>query len=330
MRFLYKRREFITRLGGAALAWPLAARAQRPKGLVIGYLNSISNDAKELAAFRQGLADLGFIEGQNVAVLYRYADGQYERLPGLAADLVAQQVDVIVTLPSSPAALAAKQATSTIPIAFMLGADPIRLGLVSSYNQPGSNVTGINIAPETLLAKRFELLNDFAPKSASFAVLINPKNKFFATTEARVANEAGKKLDRKIVFLNASTEAEIASRFEETATKNVGGLIVSFEAVFLELSEQIVSLANRFKIPAVYPTRQFTESGGLMSYGPNMLVSHRQLGAYVAKILKGTHPVDLPVVTPTTYDLVINLQTAKALGLSVPQSLIVSADEVIE
>ena len=316
-----KRREFISLLGGAAAAWPATARAQRPKGLVIGYLNSISNNAEELAAFRQGLADLGFIEGQNVAVLYRYADGQYERLPALAADLVAREVDVIVTLPSSPAALAAKQATSTIPIAFMLGADPIRLGLVSSYNQPGANVTGIDIAPETLLAKRFELLNDLAPKPASFAVLINPKNKFFATTEVRVANEAGRRLDR---------EAEIANRFEEIATKNVGDLIVSFEAVFLELREQIVSLANRFKIPAVYPARQFTESGGLMSYGPNMLVSNRQLGAYAGKILKGTHPVDLPVMTPTTYDLVINLKTAKLLGLTVPLTLHAAADEVIE
>jgi putative ABC transport system substrate-binding protein len=325
-----RRRDFIQGIAGSAAAWPLAARAQRPKGLVIGYLNSISNNAEELAAFRQGLADLGFIEGQNVAVLYRYADGQYERLPALAADLVAQQVDVIVTLPSSPAALAAKQATSTIPIAFMLGADPIRLGLVSSYNQPGANVTGIDIAPETLLAKRFELLNDLAPKPASFAVLINPKNKFFATTEARVANEAGRRLDRKIVFLNASTEAEIANRFEEIATKNVGGLIVSFEAVFLELREQIVSLANRFKIPAVYPTRQFTELGGLLSYGPNMLVSNRQLGAYAGKILKGTHPVDLPVMTPATYDLVINLKIAKLLGLTVPLTLQTAADEVIE
>ena len=324
-----RRRDFIQGIACSAAAWPLAARAQRPKGLVIGYLNSISNNAEELAAFRQGLADLGFIEGQNVAVLYRYADGQYERLPALAADLVAQQVDVIVTLPSSPAALAAKQATSTIPIAFMLGADPIRLGLVSSYNRPGANVTGIDIAPETLLAKRFELLNDLAPKPASFAVLINPKNKFFATTEVRVANEAGRRLDRKIVFLNASTEAEIANRFEEIATENVG-LIVSFEAVFLELREQIVSLANRFKIPAVYPARQFTESGGLMSYGPNMLVSNRQLGTYAGKILKGAHPVDLPVMTPITYDLVINLKTAKLLRLTLPLTLQTAASEVIE
>jgi putative tryptophan/tyrosine transport system substrate-binding protein len=325
-----RRRDFITLVGGAAAGWPVVSRAQQPKGPVIGYLNSISNNAGELAAFRQGLADLGFIEGQNVTVLYRYADGQYERLPALAADLVAQQVAVIVTLPSSPAALAAKQATSTIPIAFLLGADPIRLGLVSSYNRPGANVTGIDIAPESLTAKRFELLNDLVPKRVSFAVLINPKNKFFGTTEVRVANEAARTLDREIVFLNASTEAEIANCLEEIATKNVGGLIVSFEAVFEKSREQIVSLANRYKVPTVYPTRQSTELGGLLSYGPNMLVSNRQLGAYAGKILKGTHPVDLPVMTPTKYDLVINLKTAKLLGLTVPLTLQTAADDVIE
>jgi putative tryptophan/tyrosine transport system substrate-binding protein len=284
---LVKRREFITLLGGAAAAWPRAARAQQPKGPVIGYLNSITYNAEDLAAFRQGLADLGFIEGQNVTVLYRYADGQYERLPALAAELVAQQVGVIVTGSSSPAALAAKRATSTIPIAFLLGADPIRLGLVSSYNRPGSNATGIDVAPESLTAKRIELLNDLAPKPASFAVLINPKNQFFGTTEMRMATEAARTLDREIVFLSASTEAEIANCFEEIGRKNVGGLIVSFEAVFAQLSEQIVSLANRFKVPAVYPLRQYSEVGGLLSYGPNMPLAHRQVGAYAGKILKG-------------------------------------------
>jgi putative ABC transport system substrate-binding protein len=256
-----KRRQFIALLGGMA-AWPPAARAQPPKGPVIGFLNSITYNAEDLAAFRQGLADLGFIEGQNVTVLYRYADGQYERLPALAAELVAQQVGVIVTSSSSPAALAAKRATSTIPIAFLLGANPIRLGLVSSYNRPNSNATGIDVAPESLIAKRIELLNDLAPKPALFAVLINPKNQFFGTTEMRMATEAARTLDREIVFLNASTEAEIANCFEEIATKNVGGLIVSFEAVFAQLREQILSLANRYKVPAVYPLRQYGEVGG--------------------------------------------------------------------
>jgi putative tryptophan/tyrosine transport system substrate-binding protein len=297
---------------------------------VIGYLCSISNDAEILASFRQGLADLGFIEGQNVAVIYRYADGQYDRLPALAADLVSQQVDVITTEPSSPAALAAKRATSTIPIVFHLGTDPIGLGLISSYNRPGANVTGINVAPETLTAKRFELLNDLVPKPAPFAELINPNNTFFEKSEVRVANEAAKTLDREVVFLRDGTEADIPDAFEEIARKNVGGLIVPLEAVFEKLRSQIISLAARYKVPAVYPTRLFAEAGGLLSYGPNLLASHRQVGAYVGKILKGAHPADLPVMTPTTYDLVINLKTAKALGITIPQALLVAADDVIE
>jgi putative tryptophan/tyrosine transport system substrate-binding protein len=326
-----KRREFITLLGGAATAtWPLAARAQQPKRPVIGFLNSITDNAEDLAAFRQGLADVGFIEGQNVMVLYRHADGHYERLPALAAELVAQQVEVIVTVSSSPAALAAKRATSTIPIAFLIGADPIRLGLVSSYNRPGSNATGIDVAPESLMAKRIELLNDLAPKPGLFAALINPKNQFFGTTEMRMATEAARTLGREIVFLNASTEAELANCFEEIATKNVGGLIVSFESVFAQLREQIVSLANRYKVPAVYPLRQYSEVGGLLSYGPNMPLAHRQVGAYAGKILKGAHPADLPVMTPTKYDLVIHLKTAKLLGLTLPLTLQAAADEVIE
>jgi putative ABC transport system substrate-binding protein len=325
-----RRRDFITALGAAMASWPRAVGAQQTKMPVIGYLSSVPSDAEALAAFRQGLADLGFIEDQNVMVLYRYADGQYERLPVLAVDLVARQVDVIVALPSSPAALAAKQATSTIPIVFSIGADPIGLGLVSSYSRPSTNVTGINIAPESLTGKRFELLNDLVPKSVLIAELLNPNNKIFSASEVKVANEAARKLDREIVFLNASTEAEITNAFDEIAKKKVGGLIVSFEGVFVNSREQIVSLANRYKVLTVYPTRQFTELGGLLSYGPNLLVARRQVGAYVGKILKGTRPADLPVMTPTTYDLAINLKTAKALGIAIPQSLLVTANEVVE
>jgi putative ABC transport system substrate-binding protein len=324
-----RRRQFITLLGCAA-ASPIVAQAQQPKIPVIGYLSSVSKEEEFLTGFRQGLADLGFIEGQNVRVIYRYADGRYEQLPVLAAELVAKQVDVIVTEPSSPAALAAKRATSTIPIVFYLGADPIGLGLVSSYNRPDANLTGINIGPDTLTAKRLELITDIVPKHIVIAELINPNNTFFESTEVRVANEAARTLDREIVFLHAGTEAQIANAFEEIASKNVGGLMVSLEAVFVKLREQIVSLANRYKVPTVYPTSGFAELGGLLSYGPNRLVSHRQAGAYVGKILKGAQPADLPVLTPTTYDLVINLKTAKALGLTIPQTLIVSADKVIE
>jgi putative tryptophan/tyrosine transport system substrate-binding protein len=214
-----RRREFITWFGGAVAGWPLAARAQQPKRPVIGFLNSITYNAEDLAAFRQGLAEVGFIEGQNVMVIYRHAYRHYERLPALAAELVAQEVGVIVTVSSSPAALAAKRATSTIPIAFLIGADPIRLGLVSSYNQPGSNATGIDVAPESLMAKRIELLNELAPKPALFAALINPKNQFFGTTEMRMATEAARTVDREIVFLNASTEAELATALRKSQRK---------------------------------------------------------------------------------------------------------------
>jgi putative tryptophan/tyrosine transport system substrate-binding protein len=324
-----RRRDFITLVGGAVLG-PLVAHAQQPKIPVIGFLSSVPSDVQTLGPFRQGLADFGFIEDQNVTVLYRYADGQYERLPGLAVDLVGRRVDVIVALPSSPAAIAAKQATSTIPIVFSIGVDPIGLGLVTSYSRPGTNVTGINIAPESLTGKRFELLNDLVPKSVPIAELLNPNNKIFSTSEMRVGNEAARKLNREIVFLNASTEAEITNAFDEIAKKQVGGLIVSFEGVFVNSREQIVSLASRYKVPTVYPTRQFTELGGLLSYGPNLLVARRQVGAYVGKILNGARPADLPVMTPTTYDLAINLKTAKALGIAISQSLLVSANEVIE
>ena len=326
---MIRRREVITLLGAVA-AWPLAARAQQPKRPVIGYLSSISSEAEVLVGFRQGLADLGFIEGQNVTIIYRYADGQYERLPVLVAELIAEQVGVIVTQPSSPAALAAKRATSTIPIVFYIGADPIGLGLISSYNRPGANVTGINVAPESLTAKRFEWLNDLVPKAVLIAELLNPNNKAFSTSEVKVANEAARALDREVVFIRASTEAEIANGFEEISSKHVGGLIVSLEAVFEKSREQIVALANRYRVPTVYPTRQFTELGGLLSYGPNISVAHRQVGAYVGKILKGIHPADLPVMTPTKYDLVLNLKTAKTLGITIPQNLLIAADVVIE
>jgi putative ABC transport system substrate-binding protein len=325
-----RRRQFIITLLGCAAAWPIVAQAQQPKIPLIGYLSSVPSDAEALAAFRQGLDEFGLIEDQNVTVLYRYADGQYERLPVVAVDLVARRVDVIVALRSSPAAIAAKQATSTIPIVFSIGADPIGLGLVSSYSRPGTNITGINIAPVSRTGKRFELLNDLVPKSVPIAELLNPNNKIFSTSEMKVGNEAARNLDREIVFLNASTEAEITNAFDEIAKKQVGGLIVSFEGVFVNSREQIVSLANRYQIPTVYPTRQFTELGGLLSYGPNLLAARRQVGAYVSKILNGTRPADLPVMTPTTYDLTINLKTAKALGLTIPETLIVSADEVIE
>jgi putative ABC transport system substrate-binding protein len=323
-----RRREFIMLLGGMA-AQRSVARAQS-RMPILGYLWSTSktDDARGLPAFRQGLADYGFIEDQNLKVVYRYADGQYDRLPALAAELVRYSVDVIVAGPSSPAAVAAKNATSTIPIVFSIGADPVELGLVASFSRPGANVTGIDVAPESLTAKRFEWLNDLVPKSRPFAELVNPANRI-VEFEKRSANEAARVLGRELHFINASTAAEIGFGFEEMASKQIGGLVVWFEALFGQQREQIVSLANRYRIPTIYPFREFVKLGGLVSYGPNVSVSRRQLGVYVGRILKGARPNELPVMTPATYDLVINLTTAKALGLNIPQNLTVTA-EVIE
>jgi putative tryptophan/tyrosine transport system substrate-binding protein len=331
MRFAQvERREFIALLGGAIAAWPLVARAQQRKPL-IGYLSSISRAPESfmLGAFRQGLADLGFIEEQNVTIMYRYADGQYERLPALASELVAQHVDVIVTGPSSPAALAAKGATSTIPIVFELGADPIGLGLVASYNRPDANLTGINVAPESLTAKRFELLDSLVPKALPIAELVNPTNRTVATEE-RVAKEAARALGRELLFVGIGNETEVAPAFEELGQKHVGGLIIWLEAFLQNQRQQIVSLANRYRIPTVCPTREFAEAGGLISYGPNLSVTYREVGAYAGKILKGARPADLPVMTPTAFDLIINMKTANALSLTIPPTLLAIANEVIE
>jgi len=266
-----------------------------------------------------------------VTIVYRYAEGQYERVQAFADELVARQVDIIVTSPSSPSAIAAKHATSTIPIVFLIGADPIELELVASYNRPGANVTGINVAPESLTAKRLELLNDLVPGSSPIAELVNPAaNKKFVDYEKRVTREAAQTLGRELLFVNAGTAAEIAPAFEEMRQKHVVGLTISFEALFQNNRDQIVSLADQYRIITIYPTRNFAELGGLLSYGPSFPVSFRQLGAYVGKILKGTQPRDLPVMNPTTYELVINLKTAKSLGVTIAPTLLARADEVIE
>jgi putative tryptophan/tyrosine transport system substrate-binding protein len=332
MRFAQvARREFIALLGGATAAWPLAARAQQRGKPIIGYLSSISRAPASfmLGAFRQGLADLGFVEDRNVTIIYRYADGQYDRLQALASELVAQQVDVIVTGPSSPAALAAKRATSTIPIVFELGADPIGLGLVASYNRPDANLTGINVSPESLTAKRLELLDDLVPNGLPIAELVNLSNKT-VDTEERVAKEAARMLGRELLFVAVANDGEVAPAFEEMAQKHVGGLIIWLEAFLQSQREQIVSLANKHRIPTVCPTREFSEVGGLISYGPNLSVTNRQVGAYVGRILKGARPADLPVMTPTAFDLIINMKTAKALSLAIPPTLLAIANEVIE
>jgi putative tryptophan/tyrosine transport system substrate-binding protein len=326
-----RRRDFITGFV-VSTATPIAARAQQPTMPVIGYLSSISSQQEEtlfLAGFRRGLAEFGFIEGRNVTVLYRYADGQYERLPSLAAELISRGVNVIAAGPSSPAALAAKRVTSTIPIVFRIGADPVALGLVASYNRPGGNVTGINISPESLTPKRFELLNALVPKSVPIAELINPAN-INVESEKRGASEAARTLGRVLLFFSATTPAEITFAFEEMERKKIGGLIIWFEVLFTSNRVQVVSLSNRYHLPMVCPSRLFTDVGALLSYGPDVPVTYRQFGAYVGKVLQGALPADLPVITPTKFDLVINLRTAKSLGLSIPGTLLATGDEVIE
>jgi putative ABC transport system substrate-binding protein len=322
-----RRREFVGFVGGAAALLPLASRAQQSRMPVIGWLSSLSQSSRS-AGFWQALAEAGFIENRNVTIIYRYADGQYERLPALADELVALQVDIIVTWPSSPAALAAKHATSTIPIVFLIGADPVELGLVASYNRPGANVTGINWTPDPLTAKRLELLNDLVPGSSPLAALIKPGSKAADTAE-RVSSEAARTLGRELLLVHASTAAEIAPAFEGMKQKHVTGLTIGLDAFFYTFRDQIISLTNQYRIVTVFPEREYAARGGLLSYGPSGDFS-RQVGAYAGKILKGARPSDLPVMAPTTLDLVINLKTAKSLGVTIPQAILGRADEVIE
>jgi ABC-type uncharacterized transport system substrate-binding protein len=324
-----KRREFIALLGGTAVAWPLAARAQQPAMPVIGFLSSIFEEAYILAAFRRGLIEQGYIEGRNVAIIYRYAEGQYDRLPALATELVSWPVNVIAAVGSSPAALATKSATQKIPIVFFLGADVVELGLVASYNRPGGNATGVSVIATSLTPKRLEFLDGIVPKSAPIAELINPTNRL-VDAESKLAQEAAGTLGRDLILVEASTEVEIDAAFETLARRGAGGLAVWQEAFLTSRRHQIVALAQRHRLPAIGPVRLFTEAGGLMSYGTNVSEMYRQVGIYVGKILKGASPNDLPVLQPTTYELVINLKTAKALGLEIPPTLLARADEVIE
>jgi putative ABC transport system substrate-binding protein len=320
-----KRREFITLVGGAT-AWPLAARAQRASVPVVGYLSSVVADAGLLAAFSRGLSDEGYIEGRNVRFEYRYANGQYERLPALAAELVSLPATVITTVGSSPSAIAAKAATSKIPIVFFLGVDPVKTGLVASYNAPGGNVTGVCSWQASLTPKFFELLAELLPNSASLAFLINPNNPA-VKEEAKLAEAAARDLGRNIIVVGAGTEREIDEVFEALSRQRAGGLVVSMDAFFVSHRRQIVELGERYKLPIVSASRQF---GGVMFYGANPFDLYRQTGIYVGKVLNGASTANLPVLQPTKYELIINLKTAKALGLTVPPTLLVAADEVIE
>ena len=326
-----RRREFITLLGGAAVSWPLTARAQRPMP-VIGFLNtaSLGTYVHLLRAFRQGLKETGHVEGENVTIEYRWAEGQFDRLPALAGELVRRQVAVIAATGGAKSALAAKAATTTIPIVFNVGEDPVRLGLVASLARPGGNVTGINYFIYELAAKRLALLHELVPAAARVAVLVNPANAAHTETTLKDIEAAARAIGLQIQVVNASSSREIDAAFTTRVRDRGDALFVLPDPFFISRRVQLVQLAAFHHLPATYPVRDFAEHGGLMSYGTNTVDAWREAGVYTGRILKGAKPADLPVVQSTKFELVINHQTARMLGLTVPPTLIATADEVIE
>jgi putative ABC transport system substrate-binding protein len=324
------RREFITLLGGAVAAWPFAARAQQAAMPIMGFLRpgSPQEDTQPLVAFRQGLNEVGYIEGQNLTIEYRWGAGQYDRLRTLAAELVSHQVALIFA-GSPPAALAAKSATGTIPIVFTSGADPVALGLVASLNRPGGNVTGVSFLLSSLGPKRLELLAELVPNGRRLAALINPTLSD-AENQLGETQDAANRLGRELVVLKPRNQNEIESAFTTLSSEQVGAVYITPDPLFLSRKNDLIALAARHRIPAMYFDREFAAAGGLVSYGPSLLAAYRQAGVYSGTILKGAKPADLPVVQPTKFELVINLKTAKALGLDLPTSLLARADEVIE
>ena len=325
-----KRRAFITLLGGAAM-WPLAARAQQSAMPVIGYLSSRSPDdtAHLLGGFRQGLGDSGFVERQNVTIEYRWALGRYDRLPTLATELVRLPVGLIVSTGGEPAALAAKSTTSTIPIVFATGSDPVKAGLVASYNRPGGNATGINFLTADMEAKRLGLLHEMLPQAKAIAFLYNPKF-VVAEDQLRDVLEAARTLGLQVDVFHASTESEINAAFRTMAEERVEALTIGGDPFFDTRRGQLLALAAYNGLPAIYQFREYAAAGGLMSYGIDAVDAYHQVGIYAARILKGAKTMDLPVLQPTKFELVINLNTAKALALDIPPTLLARADEVIE
>jgi len=322
-----RRREFITLIGGAAAAWPLAARAQQPGKLpTIGFLHPASPDANpdRLRAFRLGLRDAGFVESQNVTIEYRWADNQVDRLPELAEELVGRQVSVIIAI-SYPAALAAKTATAAIPIVFMAAEDPVKQGLVTSLARTGVNFFGAELAP-----KRLELLRELVPEASRIAVLVDPTNRMSTESTLRDVEAASRKIGLQIQVLNASTSREIDAAFVNFSRKKLDALFIGSATFLMDRRVQLALLAAAHKVPATYPWRDFVEAGGLMSYGASLREAYSQTGMYAGRILKGTKPAELPVMQSTRFELVINAQTARILGLTVPQTLLATADEVIE
>jgi putative ABC transport system substrate-binding protein len=326
-----RRREFITALGGAIWAWPLVARAQQPTMPVIGFLSSRGpDDTPNLtAAFRQGLNETGYVEGQNVAIQYRWANNQPQRLPELVTELARSKVALIAAFGGNVAAFAAKAAAATVPVVFLVGGDPVELGLVASLNRPGDNLTGVSLLLGLLGAKRLELLRELVPTPTIIAVLINPTNPS-AKIYAQDAQQAAHALGQQIQILHAGSEDGIEAAFEALAQLRAGAVLVATDAFFFGRREQLVALAARHAVPAIYESRDFAAAGGLVSYGPSVAEAYRQSGIYAGRILKGAKPGDLPVQQPTKFELVINLKTAKALGLAVPPAILVGADEVIE
>jgi putative tryptophan/tyrosine transport system substrate-binding protein len=326
------RREFITLLGGATAAWPLAARTQQPAMPVVGFVTGRSPDVstRHSAAFRKGLGEAGYVEGQNVTVEYHWLNGQYDRLSSVMADLVRRRVAVIATPGSNPTALAAKAATTTIPIVFGVGEDPVRLGLVASFARPGGNATGINFFLAEVAAKRLGLLHELVPKAVRIAVLVNPANAPSTEATLRDVPEAARTIGLEIVVLKASTSREIEAAFATIGRDRVDALILAPDGFFVSRSVQFATLAARHGIPTAHPVREAVEAGGLMSYGTDTLDMYRQVGVYTGQILQGAKPADLPVLQSTKFEFVINLQTARVLGIEVPNALQLLADVVIE
>ena len=327
-----KRREFIALLGGAAVAWPLAARAQQPAMPVIGYLGSSSFErsaGRSLLNFKRGLAETGYVEDRNVTIEYRWADDQYERLPSLAVELVQRRVGVLVAA-GSPTALPAKAATTVIPIVFMVGSDPVELGLVASLNRPGGNLTGVAYLNAEVAPKRPQLLHQFVPAAKSIALLVNPANPAAAEAQAKELETAVHALGLHLPLVKASNAIEIEDAFSALVRDRVEALQIGFDPLFGNHIDQLVALATRHKVPTIYPWREFTAAGGLMNYGASIPDAFHQVGVYTGQILKGAKPSDLPVQRPTKLRFVLNLKAAKAIGVEFPAKLLALADEVIE
>jgi putative ABC transport system substrate-binding protein len=325
------RRSAIALLGAAAVTWPVGAQAKQLAAPVIGFLSSVSPGpfVHLVAAFRDGLGEAGYVEGRNVVIEYRWAEGRYDRLPALAADLVGRRVDVIVATGAAPAALAAKAATATIPIVFSGGGDPVKLGLVESLNRPGGNATGVYMFVVGMEPKRLELLRELVPAASLIAFLFNPTYPG-AAGQLRELQDAARAVGQQVTILNASTEAEIDAAFAALVEQRAGALLLAADPFFNNRRDQITALAARHAVPAIYDLREFVIAGGLVSYGNSLRAHYRQMGVYAGRILGGARPADLPVVRPTRFELVVNLKAARALGIEIPPSILLRADEVIE